>query len=43
VRACLDTYVLVAAVATRGLRSDVLRSVLLTEHELVLGEVSLGS
>ncbi len=37
-RVCLDTNVLVAAFATRGLCSDVLRTVL-TEHELVLGEV----
>lgn len=40
-RVCLDTNVLVAAFATRGLCSDVLRSVL-TEHELVLGDVILG-
>lgn len=39
-RVCLDTNVLVAAFATRGLCSDVLRTVL-TEHELVLGEVIL--
>jgi uncharacterized protein len=38
VRVCLDTNVLVAAFATRGLCSDVLRTVL-SEHELVLGEV----
>ena len=38
---CLDTNVLVAAFATRGLCSDVLRTVL-TEHELVLGEVILS-
>jgi uncharacterized protein len=38
VRVCLDTNVLVAAFATRGLCADVLRSVL-TDHELVLGEV----
>lgn len=37
-RVCLDTNVLVAAFATRGLCADVLRTVL-TEHELVLGEV----
>lgn len=37
-RVCLDTNVLVAAFATRGLCSDVLRAVL-SEHELVLGEV----
>jgi len=40
VRVCLDTNVLVAAFATRGLCSDVLRAVL-TEHDLVLGEVIL--
>jgi putative PIN family toxin of toxin-antitoxin system len=34
----LDTNVLVAAFATRGLCSDVLRTVL-SEHELILGEV----
>lgn len=37
-RVCLDTNVLIAAFATRGLCADVLRAVL-TEHELVLGEV----
>jgi uncharacterized protein len=37
----LDTNVLVAAVATRGLCSDVLRTVL-SEHELILGEVVLA-
>ena len=36
----LDTNVLVAAFATRGLCSDVLRTVL-AEHELILGEVVL--
>jgi uncharacterized protein len=36
----LDTNVLVAAFATRGLCSDVLRTVL-SEHELILGEVVL--
>jgi len=41
VRVCLDTNVLVAAFATRGLCSDVLRAVL-TEHELVMGEVILA-
>jgi putative PIN family toxin of toxin-antitoxin system len=40
VRVCLDTNVLVAAFATRGLCADVLRAVL-TEHDLVLGEVIL--
>ena len=39
-RVCLDTNVLVAAFATRGLCADVLRAVL-TEHELVLGQVIL--
>jgi uncharacterized protein len=38
VRVCLDTNVLVAAFATRGLCADVLRAVL-ADHELVLGEV----
>ncbi len=37
-RVCLDTNVLVAAFATRGLCADVLRSVL-AEHDLVIGEV----
>ncbi len=39
-RVCLDTNVLVAAFATRGLCADVFRTVL-TEHDLVLGEVLL--
>ena len=39
-RVCLDTNVLVAAFATRGLCTDVLRTVL-AEHELVIGEVIL--
>ena len=39
-RVCLDTNVLVAAVATRGLCADVLRTVL-AEHDLVIGEVIL--
>ena len=39
-RICLDTNVLVAAFATRGLCADVLRAVP-TEHELILGEVIL--
>lgn len=39
-RVCLDTNVLVAAFATRGLCADVLRSVL-AEHDLVIGEVML--
>lgn len=37
----LDTNVLVAAFATRGLCADVLRTVL-SEHELILGEVVLA-
>lgn len=37
-RVCLDTNVLVAAFATRGLCADVLR-VVLEDHELVIGEV----
>jgi len=40
VRICLDTNVLIAAFATRGLCADVLR-VVLAEHELVVGEVML--
>lgn len=40
-RVCLDTNVLVAAFATRGLCSDVLRTVL-AEHDLVIGEVILA-
>ena len=40
-RVCLDTNVLVAAFATRGLCADVLRAVL-TEHDLVLGDVILA-
>lgn len=39
-RVCLDTNVLVAAFAARGLCADVLR-VCLTDHELVIGEVHL--
>ena len=39
-RVLLDTNVLVAAFATRGLCADVVRHVL-TEHTLVLGEVVL--
>jgi putative PIN family toxin of toxin-antitoxin system len=38
VRVCLDTNVLVAALATRGLCADVLRAVL-AEHDLVIGEL----
>lgn len=37
-RVCLDTNVLFAAFATRGLCADVLRTVL-EDHELVVGEV----
>jgi uncharacterized protein len=37
----LDTNVLVAAFATRGLCADVLRTVL-AEHDLILGEVVLS-
>ena len=40
-RVFLDTNVLVAAFATRGLCADVLRQVL-AEHELVTGEVVLA-
>lgn len=39
-RVCLDTNVLVAAFATRGLCADVLRTVL-AEHDLVVGDVIL--
>ena len=39
-RVCLDTNVLVAAFATRGLCVDVLRTVI-AEHELVIGDVIL--
>ena len=39
-RVFLDTNVLVAAFATRGLCTDVLR-IVLTEHDLVTGEVVL--
>lgn len=39
-RIFLDTNVLVAAFATRGLCADVLRTVL-AEHELIVGEVVL--
>jgi len=41
VRVCLNTNVLIAAFATRGLCADVLRTVL-AEHELVIGEVMLA-
>ena len=39
-RVCLDTNVLVAAFATRGLCADVVRTVL-AEHDLIIGEVIL--
>lgn len=39
-RVCLDTNVLVAALATRGLAADVLR-LILAEHELLVPEVVL--
>lgn len=39
-RVCLDTNVLIAAFATRGLCPDVLRTVL-AQHELVIGDVML--
>jgi putative PIN family toxin of toxin-antitoxin system len=41
VRVALDTNVLVSAVATRGLCSDVLNLVL-AEHELIVGEAVLA-
>jgi putative PIN family toxin of toxin-antitoxin system len=41
VRISLDSNVLVAAIATRGLSYDVVRTVL-ARHELVLGEVVLA-
>jgi len=37
VRVCLDTNVLVSALATRGLCADVL-TLVLAEHDLILGE-----
>ena len=40
-RVCLDTNVLVAAFATRGLCADVLRTVL-AEHELVISDFILS-
>ncbi len=39
-RVCLDTNVLVAAFATRGLCADLFRTVL-AEHDLVVGEIML--
>ena len=40
-RVCLDTNVLVAAVATRGLAADVLR-LILAEHDLLVPELVLA-
>ncbi len=40
-RICLDTNVLVSAVATRGICAD-LMNLVLAEHELVLGETVLS-
>ena len=40
-RVCLDTNVLVAAVAARGLAADVVR-LILAEHDLLVPEVVLG-
>ena len=40
-RVCLDTNVLVAAVATRGLAADVVR-LILAEHDLVVPEVVIA-
>lgn len=40
-RVCLDTNVLVAALATRGLCADVFRTVL-AEHDVVIGDVILA-
>lgn len=40
-RVCLDTNVLVAAFATRGLCADVFRTVL-AEHDVVIGDVILA-
>lgn len=40
-RVALDTNVLISAFATRGLSADVLNFIL-TDHQLVLGEVVLG-
>ncbi len=39
-KVCLDTNIVVSAVATRGLCADLLH-VILAEHELVLGETVL--
>jgi putative PIN family toxin of toxin-antitoxin system len=41
VRVCLDTNVIVAATATRGLCADVMREVL-ARHELVISEALIG-
>ena len=40
-KVCLDTNVVVSAVATRGLCADLFQAIL-AEHELVLGETVLG-
>ncbi len=40
-KVCLDTNVLVAAFATRGLCADVFRTVL-AEHDLIVGEVMIS-
>ena len=40
-KVCLDTNVVVSAVATRGLCGDLFQAIL-AEHELVLGETVLG-
>ena len=40
-RICLDTNVIVSAVATRGICADLV-SLVLAEHELVVGETVLG-
>ncbi len=40
-KVCLDTNVIISAVATRGLCADLLQ-VILTEHQLVLGETVLA-
>jgi predicted nucleic acid-binding protein len=41
VKVALDTYVLVSAVATRGLCADILQATL-AEHQLVVGETVLA-
>ena len=40
-RICLDTNVIVSAVATRGICADLL-TLVLAEHDLVIGETVLG-